>query len=127
MSERIASHSPASRKSASTSLTCPRAARSSAARTLAVRRSARGRRLDRAERLGEGRAAAAKMLAQKHEGSDPTLGLLLDALQLLCLEMPAPEDRLGFLGRAAELRGVEAGDTATRDEPSELGRRIGAR
>ena len=79
-----------------------------------------------AERLVERCAAPAEVLAQQHERSDPPLALPLDAFHVLPVEMLASEYRLGFLGRTAELRSVEARDAAPRHEARELRRRIRA-
>jgi hypothetical protein len=80
-----------------------------------------------AERLVERRAAPAQVLAQQHQRRDPAVTLLLDALQMLAVELLTAEDRLGFLGGATQLRRVDVRDLETRRQPRELGWRIGAR
>ena len=80
-----------------------------------------------AKRLLERRAAAAQVLAQKHQRCNPPFALAMDAFQVVRVKLAASEYCLGFLGRAAQLDLVDARDPAARDEPRELRRRIRAR
>ncbi len=80
-----------------------------------------------AERLVERRATAAQVLAQKHQRCDPPVALALDALQVFAVELMGAEYRLGFFGRAAQRRRVDARDPEARDQPREFRRRISAR
>src|SRR5438046_3395249 len=80
-----------------------------------------------AKPLLERRAAAAQVLAQKHQRCNPPFALAMDAFQVVRVKLAASEYCLGFLGRAAQLDLVDARDPAARDEPRELRRRIRAR
>src|SRR6185295_8268621 len=80
-----------------------------------------------AKRLVDRRAAAAQVLAQQDQCRHPAIALLPDALQVLAVELLLAEYRLGFLGGAAQLRGVDVRDLEARRQSRELRRRIGAR
>ena len=67
------------------------------------------------------------MLAQQHQRGGPAVALTLDAPHGVAVERRAAEECVRLVLGAAQIRDVDARDLASRAEPGELLRRVGAR